>query len=202
MSATLGALVGDFARGIQLADARRPQAVNVRTRKPFQPGIGPHSEAMTVELVLGALAEASPAAYVSAYATGVPYPEQPRQKCDLCLGQSAQWDWAIEIKMLRMLGDNGKPNDNMLMHVLSPYPAHRSALTDCDKLVHSDIAPRKAVVIYGYETDQWPLDAAVHAFEALARARVHLGPRCGAAFDGLVHPIHCSGTVFGWEILA
>jgi len=27
------------------------------------------------------------------------------------------------------MGDNGKPNDNMLMHILSPYPAHRSALT-------------------------------------------------------------------------
>jgi hypothetical protein len=34
--------------------------------------------------------------------------------------------------MLRLLGDNGKLNDNMLMHVLSPYQAHRSALTDCE----------------------------------------------------------------------
>ena len=48
------------------------------------------------------------------------------------------WDWAIEAKMLRMFGDNGKLNDNMLMHVLSPYPAHRSALTDCGKLAHSN----------------------------------------------------------------
>ena len=28
-----------------------------------------------------------------------------------------------EVKMLRLMGDNGKPNDNMLMHILSPYPA-------------------------------------------------------------------------------
>jgi hypothetical protein len=39
--------------------------------------------------------------------------------------------------MLRLMGDNGKPNDNMLMHILSPYPAHRSAVTDCAKLVRS-----------------------------------------------------------------
>lgn len=36
--------------------------------------------------------------------------------------------------MLRLFGDNAKLNDNMLMHLLSPYPAHRSALTDCEKL--------------------------------------------------------------------
>jgi hypothetical protein len=34
----------------------------------------------------------------------------------------------------RILGDNGKLNDNMLMHILSPYPQHRSAVTDCNKL--------------------------------------------------------------------
>jgi hypothetical protein len=39
--------------------------------------------------------------------------------------------------MLRLMGDNGKPNDNMLMHILSPYPSHRSALTDCQKLLRA-----------------------------------------------------------------
>ena len=33
--------------------------------------------------------------------------------------------------MLRFMGDNGKLNDNIVMHILSPYPEHRSALTDC-----------------------------------------------------------------------
>jgi len=41
------------------------------------------------------------------------------------------------VKMLRLMGDNSKPNDNMLMHILSPYPSHRSALTDCQKLAAS-----------------------------------------------------------------
>ena len=64
----------------------------------------------------------------------ISYPESPRQKCDLCVGKAVEnWDWAIEVKMLRLLGDNGKPNDNILMHILSPYAAHRSALTDCAK---------------------------------------------------------------------
>ena len=41
---------------------------------------------------------------------------------------------------LRLKGDNGKPNDNMLMHILSPYPQHRSALTTAS----SSVAPVSA----------------------------------------------------------
>ena len=41
-------------------------------------------------------------------------------------------EWAIEVKMLRLMGDNGKPNDNMLMHILSPYERHRSASARID----------------------------------------------------------------------
>ena len=50
--------------------------------------------------------------------------------------------------MLRLVDDNGNPNDNMLMHILSPYPNDRSALTDCLKLANSGLVGRKAVVIY------------------------------------------------------
>ena len=53
--------------------------------------------------------------------------------------------------MLRLMGDNGKPNDNMLMHILSPYPKDRSALTDCAKLLGSGLVGRKAIVIYGFD---------------------------------------------------
>jgi hypothetical protein len=57
---------------------------------------------------------------------------------------SPDWSWAIEVKLLRLLGDNGKPNDNILMHILSPYPAHRSAFTDCTKLLGAPLGRRKA----------------------------------------------------------
>jgi hypothetical protein len=50
----------------------------------------------------------------------VPYPNAPRQKCDLLISPNEGQPWAIEVKMLRFMGDNGKPNDNMLMHILSP----------------------------------------------------------------------------------
>jgi len=102
--------------------------------------------------------------------------------------------------MLRMLGDNGKPNDNILMHILSPYPAHRSALTDCEKLLASVLGAAKAILIYGYDHDEWPLETAIEAFEALANTKVKLGPREFAGFDGLVHPIHTRGGVYAWRL--
>jgi hypothetical protein len=101
-----------------------------------------------------------------------------------------------------MMGDNGKPNDNMLMHILSPYPAHRSAVTDCVKLAESGFDGRKGVVIFGYDYDAWPMDPAVDAFEALASRTSKLSGRVVASFEGLVHPVHQRGRVFGWELLA
>ncbi len=200
MSVHLDELVADFAVGIKNADARRPQAVNVRSKKRFRPGIGPHSEAQTVELVMAELTGFKPSTYANRYGLGVPYPEAPRQKCDLCLGRPGEWEWAVEVKMLRILGDNGKANDNILMHIFSPYPAHRSALTDCSKLASTSLARRRAVLIYGYHADEWPLDPAIEAFEVLATRNVHLGACQRASFSGLVHPVHASGQVYAWEL--
>jgi hypothetical protein len=86
------------------------------------------------------------------------------------------------------------------MHVLSPYPQHRSALTDCGKLARATLGRRKAILIYGFGHDDWSLDSAVEAFELLAGRKVQLGPRESAMFLDLVHPVHANGRVFGWEI--
>ena len=189
----LTAFVADFADGLKGADAKQPQAVNQRSEKIFQPGIGPHTEAQTVRLVLDEMRAARPARYSGAE-FAVPYPTERRQKCDL-------EHWFIEVKMWRLMGDNGKPNDNILMHVLSPYVQHRSALTDCEKLSNSGFTGRKAILIYGYEAEGWPLNLVVDAFQTLARTRTHLSECQVACFDGLCHPIHCSGAVYGWELL-
>ena len=200
MGADLASIVADFAFGIRLADSLRPAAVNARSKLPFGPGIGPHSEAETIRLVLEALERAKPVSYRDRYSLSVPYLSTPRRRCDICFGIAPSWEWAIEAKMIRLLGDNGKPNDSLLMHVLSPYPEHRSALTDCPKLLHSGLGERKAILIYGYDSDEWPLRLAVTAFEQLAAHQVTLGERITARFEDLIHPVHRSGEVFAWEI--
>jgi len=201
MTVQLAEFVTDFARGMESVDSRLPRAINQRSKVAFQPGIGPHTEIATVELVMDELAFTSAESY-GHFRIGLPYEEGSRQKCDLALGKHPSWEWLIEVKMIRMLGDNAKPNDNLPTHILSPYRAHRSALTDCAKLESSGIAGRKAIVMYGYEPDEWPLDPLVSAFECLATHRVNLGRRLKASFDGLVHPVHRRGAVYAWEILS
>lgn len=196
---TLDQFVTDFARGMKLADERRPVAVNARTKVAFQAGIGPHSETETVKLVMKELEALHPEAYRQ-YQIGVPYPENTRQKCDLCLGQPPSWEWAVEVKMLRLFGDNGKLNDNMLMHILSPYSEHRSALTDCDKLMASKLKGQKAIAIYAFDAPQFPVEPAVRAFELLARDRAQLSSRFSAQFSELIHPVHSHGLIAAWEV--
>lgn len=196
----LGQFVRDFATAIEAADGRRPQATNARSKVTFQPGIGPHSEAQTIALVGAELESLVPSRYAGSLRYGVPYPEAPRQKCDVCLVDHDQVMWAVEVKMLRILGDNGKANDNILMHILSPYPSHRSALTDCDKLAGSSLGQNKAILIYGYDAVAWPLEPAIDAFEVLASGRARLGPRHSAKFGDLIHPVHSSGQVLAWQL--
>jgi hypothetical protein len=151
MAINLEVFISDFAACFRLADLRRPQAVNIRSKEVYQVGIGPHSESQTVKLITDELQQYSPQEYKDKIGISISYPNSRRQKCDLCLGDSPVWDWAIEVKMLRLLGDNGKLNDNILMHILSPYPEHSSVLPDCVKLVNTELSSNKAILIYGYE---------------------------------------------------
>ena len=183
-----------------MADAKEPQAVSQRSGATYQPGIGPHSEAQTIQLVMSELSLIAPSRYAT-FRLNVPYPKTPRLTCDIRVQSSPDSDWWVEAKLLRLLGDNGKLNDNMLMHILSPYPDHRSALTDCAKFVRGQPPGKKAILIFDYDSERWPMDPAVDAFEALASAfGYELGQRVTAAFDGLIHPVHQEGRVFGWEI--
>lgn len=168
----LQTFISAFASAMREVDARGPVASNVRSGALYQPGLGPHTERQTVSLVMSLLQGSV------GYALEVPYPNAQRSKCDVVISRPEAW--SIEFKMLRLMGDNGKPNDNILMHILSPYPEHRSALTDTEKLLRSGLPGRKAIVIYGYDYPEWPMEPAIAAFEVLAHARVKLGERVEA----------------------
>lgn len=185
---------------MRLVDAQRPVAVNQRSKEPYLPGIGPHTERGTIELVSTVLPALDRSFRSDELSLEVRYPDSPRTKCDLVIGPVRQPAWAVEVKMFRLLGDNGKPNDNMLMHVISPYPEHRSALTDCTKLATSDLAPRKCILIFAYDHPELPARPALEAFEALAERRVKLLDQAEAETGPLVHPVHSAAIVKAWEI--
>lgn len=176
-----------------LVDHKQPQ------KKPYQPGIGPFTEAETVELVVKELASLYPERYQK-HAFQVSY-FRTRQKCDICFGLVPTWEWAIEVKMLRFFGDNGKPADAAITHLLSPYSSDYSAVSDCEKIVQSGLNGRKVILIYGFDFEERPLDPAIEAFEAIAQLKVHLSTRLSSSFQGLIHPVLTRGRVFAWEVL-
>lgn len=192
----LDALVTDVAIAFTRADARSPVAVS-RGGRTYQPGIGPHAENAAVALMLDELREMHQYAALP-IGQFLAYPHAPRQKCDLWLGDPVQW--AIEVKMARFRGDNGKPDDTALKDLLSPYDGDRSALADTVKLANSNIGTHKAVLVYGFEFPDRPLEPAIEAFETLARGRVRLGERNQACLGQLVHPVFAGGAVFAWEV--
>ncbi len=196
MSADLRSFLEDFAAAMQVADARRLQASSKRSSRVYQAGIGPHGEDEAVDLIVAELKHSHPERYRS-LRTRVPY-AGTRQKCDLTLGEGPEW--AIEVKMARLSGDNGKPDDTSIKDILSPYDRDRSALSDCRKLAESRFAKRAAILIYGFEDARRPLNYIIEAFEILARKRIALGPRIDAPVSGLVHPVFTAGRVFAWEV--
>jgi hypothetical protein len=173
--------------GLQAASQRR-------TGKLYQPGIGPHSERETIRL---SLAHSGHPLLQSA-SQEVPYPAVPRNLCDVVIG--APPGWAIEVKMLRVMRDNGTIEPPAVLHILSPYPADHSAVTDCPKLLGSGFECRKGIVIFGYDYAEWPMDPVIEAFETLASKLVDLKTARPSAVADLIHPVHRAGRVFGWEI--
>ena len=189
-------LTDHLAAAVMSVDALHPIAKNKRSGISFEAGLGPHSEAETLALVFEETRRTHPHIYIELTAS-VPYPNNPRQRCDVRL-VTGEGPLFIEGKLLRLKGDNGKPNDNMLMHILSPYPQHRSALTDCVKLGGLGMAGGKAIVIIGYTYNDMLLEPAICAFKTLASGKI--GPRSEAIFTGLCHRVHCSGKVMAWPV--
>ena len=187
-------IVQDFAKGIELADAKAPKSKN------WRPGIGPHDEPDVIALVMSEIAARFPARY-AAHKREVLYPGT-RQACDLCIGEAPDFSWAIEFKALRMLGDKGHTGTGRddVSKILSPYPQQRSALTDCDKLASLGLGQRQGLIIYAYDCEDYPAESIIEIFEFAANRKVRLGDRLSCPFLGLIHPVHQTGTVYGWEL--
>jgi len=104
----------------------------------------------------------------------VRYPNR-RGNCDLCIRSSdydakigeAAFEWGIEMKYVRFIGDNGKNNDYGVTKVASPYRKDRSSVLDAERLGEFSIAEKKAIVMYGFEFDSASHDHAINWCESM-----------------------------------
>ena len=156
----------------------------------FQAGVGPFREPQLVKLIAEHL-DRSPQ-----YAQRVKTKRTP----DLLIAGF----WALEVKIARPFGDNGKPAENWSVNLLHPYPGTESLLGDCLKLGSFQCQEQKAVLAIGYEHEppQISLAPLARSFEVIATQvlSIQLGERVSAVRTGLIHPVHQQLTVMGWTI--
>ena len=114
-------------------------------------------------------------------------------------------EWAIEFKIARPFGDNGKPAEHWSQNLLHPYPGHVSSISDALKLNKLENYEHKAIIVLGYEHSPAVicLDPLLDSFEAIMKyvIKIALSQRIEEKRDGMVHPIHKVLRCIGWELL-
>jgi hypothetical protein len=181
----LDQLVADFADCLVEIDASGTRF------KDFQAGVGPYGEPQLLKLVAEELNLREP------YRGRVVTKRTP----DLLV----KGLWAVEVKIARPFGDNGREAESWSVNLLHPYKGNVSVLGDCFKLLDYAGRERKAVLVIGYEhtPPQIDLTPLVESFEAIAThvCDVRLGARSEATITGLMHPVHQQVRVLAWEVV-
>jgi hypothetical protein len=187
-------ILENLAQGLLEFDLAEPIYRN------YNPGVGPHPE---VEQIRSAINRVNnPGNPLYGAITEAPYPNTNAQ-CDLLIPE----EYAIEFKLLRPLGDNGRENSTQwFSDVVCPLSGNRSAIGDCLKLINSGFAVRKAVVLIAYypatDEERFKINKTIDCFELIAReiCDINLGNRIHVEFAPLVHTFHQVGELIGWEI--
>lgn len=176
-------VVADIADAIVAIDETRVAF------KAFQPGAGPYGEP---QLIRGVVERLRARSEYRGIAT--------RRTPDVLIPQA----WALEIKLARPFGDNGKEAENWSVNLLHPYRGNVSVLGDCLKLESWAGPERRAAIVVGYEHTpaQIELQTLFASFEAIAKTviGIDIGPRLEAERTGLVHPVHQQLKVVAWEV--
>ena len=178
----LSAVTAAIADILKQYDARMPRF------KQFQPGIGPFGEPQLVKTVANAL-------------TVQGLPSRTKRTPDL----EINGETAIEFKIVRPYGDNGKEAENWSANLLHPYPGNVSLLGDAVKLTGLAGYVHKILFVIGYEHDspKISLDPLLESFELVIREvlRISVSQRCEEVRDGLVHPEHQVLRCISWELI-
>ncbi len=183
MHIDLNQLVCQIADFLKEFDSMRP------VHKNFKPGIGPFGEPQIVKEIAKGLS-----------LKGI------NSRTHRTPDMSIENEWAIEFKIARPFGDNGREAEDWSVNLLHPYKGNVSLLGDCCKLSLLSDYPKKAVIAIGYEHDnaKIQLEPLIKSFEIIASQvmSIHLSNRIEQIRKGLIHPEHQVVRVIGWEIFS
>ena len=162
-------------------DAEKP------IHKEFKAGIGPFGEPQIVSVIAARLNQ-----------LGIP--AKTRRTPDLDI----HGEWAIEFKIVRPFGDNGREAENWTVNLLHPYPGNTSLIGDALKLIQLPNYQHKGLFIIGYEHNpvKISLDPIISSFELIAQSvmEIKLQKRVEEKRTDLIHPEHQVVRCIGWEL--
>lgn len=155
----LAEIISRFATGLKAVDdSSTHRGVSARTGAVYLAGV----PSMTERQLCQELVEWWTSTYPNDfYPRGVcreevPYPGLSRARCDIVFSSQPDAgvpEWAIEIKRIQFIGDNGKKNDHNVQKMLSPYMKDRSLIHDIERMRKHPIALRHAVIGYAFSYD-------------------------------------------------
>ena len=178
-------IVNQIAEGLKYIDDSQIAFRN------YQPGVGPYGEPQLIRNLLKYLVFKYPAEYVKA---------KTKRNPDVLIPNK----WALEFKIVRPYGDNGKEAEHWSQNLVHPYPGNVSSIGDAYKLLDSSYYERKGIIVIAYEhtPPEIHVDILVDCFENIAQTilELPLSQRFTAKIQNLIHPVHQQATVYGWEI--
>ena len=191
-------IIDDLAYALKEKDKIAP------VEKKYKPGIGPHGEDRQIQLALDFLKTSPSKKDIYETVNKQKYPDDLKT-CDIVIPN----EYAIEVKLLRPLGDNGKENGtNWLSKILYPFESNTSAIGDVLKLKNSKFEIKKAIILLSYrpEDDEIVQDkilTTLQCFEKITKdvLNINIGMMVKSTFKNLIHPVHNLGEIFGWEIM-
>ena len=152
-------IVKRYADGLAFADTQpHPRRVNPRTGVIYLTGVKslPEQDAVHAVTTWWGAEFSSDFIPPNGQVEGVKYNTIPRAKCDHVFTTDHNLhppEWAVEVKHIALIGDNGKRNDYAVAKVLSPFLKDRSLLHDVVRLRSDPPARRLAVIGYTFDYD-------------------------------------------------
>jgi hypothetical protein len=157
------------------------------THKEFKPGIGPFGEPQIVKVIANRISKFG-------------LPANTRRCPDLEIGN----EWAIEFKIVRPFGDNGREAENWSVNPLHPYPGNTSLIGDAIKLLKLHDYKNKGLFVIGYEHNpaKISLDPLILSFESIMKnvMNIEISKRVEESRSNLVHPEHQVVRCIGWSV--
>ena len=170
-----------------IADILKDFDSELPVHKTFRPGIGPFGEPQIVRVIADRLHSRGILAWT-------------RRTPDLDI----EHQWAIEFKIVRPFGDNGREAENWSVNMLHPYAGSASLIGDAIKLAKLDAFPNRGLFVIGFEHNppRISLDPLLDAFEAIAFQvmGIQLYERIEERRDGLIHSEHQVLRCIGWRL--